>query len=186
MEADTGPIPELPQVRIIEIEPRYQQAGRASMITIDIPEELGTPAAIFIHTQVDWNVETTYIFGENVSSGLSKYEFFTPLLEGEATVMVNVSTINGSYSVNSSMVLYPKVYINAYTRSPEHQDLINVMLGIDGSIGPVTVYYGVSRTLDIGWGEEGWLMGPVSLLRISARSISNSTSVISVVRFISG
>ncbi|MGA1793595.1 MAG: M14 family metallopeptidase [Thermoplasmatota archaeon] len=151
-------------LEIIDIVPRSQQAGGIAHIVLNIPPSLGQPYLMYIHARIDWNVETTLIASANITDGTSSYYFYTPLMEGEAEVEVNLTTESGSYRALSSIRLYPYVRITHVLRVFDRPDVYRVHVGIDAALGPTPVFYGISRSRDLGWGEEGWVIPPTGLV----------------------
>jgi hypothetical protein len=156
--------PEVEELKILEIDSDVLEAGSIYSIVIDIPESLGTPLSMIINTTVDWNTESSYIRGSEIVNRTDTYEFVTPLLEGDGLVEVNLTTDQGSYYTNSTIRVYPKVYILEIIRKWDTRNIYDVMIGVDGSLGPTTIYYGISRSLTMDWGDEGWTMGPIGLV----------------------
>ncbi|MBN1390065.1 MAG: succinylglutamate desuccinylase/aspartoacylase family protein [Candidatus Thermoplasmatota archaeon] len=151
-------------LNVLEITPFYQEAGRNAWITLDIPPSLGMPLNMSIYAGVNWNVEITYIAGTDISQNISRYEFLTPLLEGEATVEVLLDTEKGRFNANSTMWLYPYVRITNVIRTAGEQDMFRLYVGVDGALAPVTVFYGLSRDPTIDWWDDGWIIPPTGLI----------------------
>ncbi|MGA1820313.1 MAG: M14 family metallopeptidase [Thermoplasmatota archaeon] len=151
-------------LEIIDIVPRAQQAGGIARIILNIPPSLGQPYLMYIHTRIDWNVETTMVPPSNITTGTSSYLFLTPLMEGVAEIEVDLTTDNGNYRALSSIRLYPYVRITHVLRVFDRPDVYRVHVGVDAAIGPTPVFYGVSRSLDLEWGEEGWVIPPAGLV----------------------
>jgi hypothetical protein len=166
IEGEESSIPDGVSIKILNITPVVQEAGMNATVTLDIPKELGTPQSLHIYSYVYWIRETTQIPTENISTGIASYNFFTPLLEGESEVLVNLTTDKGSFEANSTMILYPRIYLMAMTPSFEDQHKFDVHVGVDGSINETTVFYGISRSLGIGWDEGGWTMEPTGLIAL--------------------
>ncbi|MBN1540356.1 MAG: succinylglutamate desuccinylase/aspartoacylase family protein [Candidatus Thermoplasmatota archaeon] len=151
-------------LRIVDIHPSVQEAGRNATMIIDIPPSLGTPLYMAISAAVDWNVETTFIPGALVSCNISSYQFFTPLLEGDALVEAALITDRGNFSASSRMRLYPYVRIMNVLRVAGATDMFRAYIGVDGAISPTTVFYGLSRDPDIDWLEEDWVLPPKGIV----------------------
>ncbi|MGA1872467.1 MAG: M14 family zinc carboxypeptidase [Thermoplasmatota archaeon] len=155
---------EMDRLRITAITPSLQQAGNNATITIDVPPSLGEPLHMDISARVDWNEETTRISGENITGGISSYEFFTPLMEGDAAVVVNLTTDTGIHTATSWMRLYPYVRITNVMRVIGETEVFRVHIGVDAAFGPTSVFYGISRGLQTDWGDEMWVVPPTGLV----------------------
>jgi len=166
----------------VRLYDEYVGAGDTGQVLIDIDLNGENVSGVSISTVMGvWSSSVNYTIEEVEKLG-GVLSFPTIMSEGAAKLIVDLQLENGVISWEGNVTIVPGVRILRNTLVVNRDDVLRVLVGVDGAQRTVPVIWGISRTQDAPWdgagwsgGGDPWIVGPDVII-----SRGNGVSVLEV------